>query len=251
MAEDLINIGTLKYLWNNNDLHLSQIWLDSPLGLFYDLLHLVKCDRYRKSKPKETCVWPSSEEATIEPDLFIQKGIPKECFIDSKASKMHDDIPLKLFTPENCHLLFQQKEYDLCLSLLPSTYIIEAVMNESISRELRLNYLTIGFCIVSLYYDGALRYLNTDLQSHSDSSKCYTLFNLDYCIKYMALAWSLSKEITDLRCVRLGSLGTHLLEHFFGSNRRINHGIQIVELIMEMTLQITFKEQSNFNYYLL
>ena len=82
---------------------------------------------------------------------------------------MHDDIPIQFFTPENCHKLFDNQDYDMCLALLPSTYILEAVMNESISRELRINYLTIGFCIIALYYDDALSRLNP-VQSHSNTT---------------------------------------------------------------------------------
>ena len=225
LTEDFINEGIIEYLWGKQELPLSMAWEEYGfLCLFFDLLHLVKCDRYRKAKNNETCIWPTSEESSFTKEDFIEAGIQPECFIDSKASKMHDDIPLKLFTPEHCHMLFENEKYDLCLSLLPSTYVIEAVMNEELTREERIQYLTIGFCIVALYYDDAIHQLN-ESQSHkaTEGSKI-TLFNLDYCKKYLSLCWSLSQPITEQKCVRLGSLGTHMLEHLFGYNRRMSRG---------------------------
>ena len=62
-------------------------------------------------------------------------------------------------------------------------------------------------------------------QSHRNNEGVpYSLFNIDFAIKYMGCAWSVSTPLTDSRGVRTGSLGTHLLEHYFGSNRRHNNG---------------------------
>ena len=62
-------------------------------------------------------------------------------------------------------------------------------------------------------------------QSHQNNEGVpYCLFNIDFAVKYIGCAWSLSTPITDNRGVRIGSLGTHLLEHYFGSNRRLNNG---------------------------
>ena len=253
LTEDFINENILEYLWDKSDLPIFLAWEEYGfLCLFYDLLHIVKCDRYRKAKDKETCVWPTAEEPTISKDEFIAEGIPSECFIDSHASKMHDDIPLKLFTPQNCHLLFDNNKFDLCLSLLPSTYAIEAVMNETLSREQRINYLTVGFCIVALYYDDAIHQIN-DCQSHvAIEGKAYSLFNIDFCKKYLALCWSLSQPITEHKCVRLGSLGTHMLEHLFGNNRRMSKGDDTGKnfrrIIKNQLLSTAIEKELNLNF---
>ena len=65
---------------------------------------------------------------------------------------MLDTFPLKMFTPENYLKAFMDNSYDICLFLLPSAYIIEASMNDTLSREVILNYLTICFGIMVLYY---------------------------------------------------------------------------------------------------
>ena len=172
------------------------IWTEY-IGLFYDMLHSVKCDRYRKSKDKDTCVWPTCGEATINPDE-LSKYVPSECLDDRKAAKMHDDLPLKMFTPENCHKAYMDHSYDICLSLLPSTYLIEAAMNDDLSREERLNYLTIGFCIMVLYYDDAISERMQDQSHRNNEVVPYHLFNIDFAFKYIGCAWSLSTPITGV-----------------------------------------------------
>ena len=102
-------------------------------------------------------------------------------------------------------------------------------MNQSISRETRICYLTIGFCIMLLFYI-AVRKNMTENQSFNDTeNKAYSLFNLDFAKKYLVLAWSLTQQTSDPRCLQLVSLGTHFLEHFFGKNRRVNNGSDTAE----------------------
>ena len=102
-------------------------------------------------------------------------------------------------------------------------------MREDITRDKRLEYLTIGFCIMALYHDDAIHNMSPE-QNHRDiEGSSYSLFNSDYVKKYMSLAWSLARTMIDPRTMKLGSLGTHVLEHFFGNNRRINHGNDTAE----------------------
>ena len=62
-------------------------------------------------------------------------------------------------------------------------------------------------------------------QSHRNNEGVpYCLFNIDFAVKYMGCAWSVSTPITYDRGVKICSLVTHLLEHYFGSNRRLNNG---------------------------
>ena len=224
--------GTLSHLWEGK----------YCLLYFYDMLHLVKCDRYRKAKDKETCVWPTVEEATIHKSRYTEFNemikekygrdkqsanehiIPEWLLNDSQEMKMHDDIPLKFFVPQYCHDLFEMKQYDLLLSILPSTYLIEAVMNETLTRDQRIQYLTIGFCIMVLFYYAVRDNKDENQKSDNIGNHPFTLFNEDFAKKYIVLAWSLVHPVADGRCVQLGALGTHFLEHFFGKNRRVNNG---------------------------
>ena len=200
--------GIDETVWVNGGLYkpLSEQWSDEGFFyFFYDMLHLVKCDRYRKAKNKETCIWPTCTEATIDKSSFAEFNemikdeyeddeslrkhiIPEWLLSDAKEMKMHDDIPLRLFTPQHCNDLFEQERFDLLLSILHSTYLIEAVMNENISREQRIKYLTIGFCIMVLFYCSARDNLNDCQRSNSTEGCALTLFNEDFVKKYIVLA---------------------------------------------------------------
>ena len=253
LSDDFINEDLLNTVFNESSKNIHELWAEEDfLFLYYDLLHLVKCDRYRKSKKKHTHVWPTCEgEATISPGKFVEMGIPEHLFDDSLNSKMHDHLPVQLFTPEHCRDPFEQEQYDLWLSLLPSTYLLESVMNHDLTRAQRLNYLTIGFCIMVLFYDDLLNRKSSSQESSKVEGHDYTLFNFDYAKKYLALAWSLSHPVMDGNCVKLGSLGTHLLEHFFGSNRRINRGndtaSNFVRTIQFQMLSAIIQKQMNLN----
>ena len=242
--------GIEDIIWEVSKLEspLSQLWDNSKFfSFFYDMLHLIKCDRYRKAKNKDTCVWPTMEEALINKERFkefnkkycnahkeekdlLRDGCIQDWLLnDKKEIKMHDDVPLRLFTPKHIHALFEMHEYDLMLSLLPSTYLVEAVMNQYITRETRLQYLTIGFCIVMLFYLVSKERMDESQSFDNIEGKNFSLFNLDYAKKYLILAWSLTQQTSDPRCVQLGALGTHFLEHFFGTNRRVNNGNDTAE----------------------
>ena len=76
---------------------------------------------------KETFVWTTCREATINQDE-LSKFVPVECLDYRKVAKMLDTFLLKMFTPENYIKAFIDHSYDICLSLLPSSYLIEAAM---------------------------------------------------------------------------------------------------------------------------
>ena len=249
----IVNDDLFDYIISNSDKYLHDLWADeNNIGLFYDLLHLIKCDGYRKSISKETRVWPTVEEGTISPQEFQAAGIQRSCFFKGRQTKMHDEVPLKMFTPEHCHKLFDDEKYDLCLAILPSTYITEAVMNKEITREQRLNYLTIGFCILALFHRDLLREKTGGQSDSNIEGSDLTLYNLDYVKKYLSLAYSLSRQTYDGRCCRLGSLGTHLLEHFFGANRRLNNGNDthqnFVRVIRFQLLSSFIQKEMNVNF---
>ena len=109
---------------------------------------------------------------------------------------------------------------------MPSTLLIEAVLNENYTKSQRLNLLSFGYSIIYIYYTELQAYTSEGTikpQSTSKSKgegKCVTLFEKKFCQKYMALCASLSNQISKKGCVDLGALGSNYLEHFFGSIRQ-------------------------------
>ena len=122
---------------------------------------------------KETFVWTTCREATINQDE-LSKFVPVECLDYRKVVKMLDTFPLKMFTPENCLKAF-----------MDHSYFIEAALNDALFREVILNYLTICFGIMVLYYYHAISDRLQDQSHRNNEGVPYCIFNIDFAVKYM------------------------------------------------------------------
>lgn len=165
--------------------------------IFEDPMHLVKCDRYRKVSGAAIC--PSLYEAkpSIQRKDYIECGIPPWIVDNGRYTKMDDALPLKFFTLENTEHLREQERFDLTFSLLPSTLLINAILNENLSHEQRIDLLSIGYSIIFIYYMELNEYVKDKkhLQSTSKSGgkgTCVTLYEKKFCKKYLALVAALS-----------------------------------------------------------
>lgn len=74
-------------------------------------------------------------------------------------------------------------------------------------------------------------YLGTDVKqsqlpsnSRSSTAVCLTAFDPETTRKFLLLCASLLSVMSLPMKIRLGALGSHLLEHFFGRIRRLSHG---------------------------
>ena len=192
--------------------------------IFEDLLHLVKCDRYRIVCGSRICPTLSKDEATFCREDFKDLNIKDYILDPSKSKKMDDNLPILLFSRENVEKAIQMERYDLLLSLLPSYLLINAVFSPDLTREQRVEQLTFGFSIVITYYNDYILYdFQNGLQSRNrmgGKNQFMTLYDPIWMKKYLSLTISLSKSLSDHHKIHLGALGTHFLEHFFGMIRR-------------------------------
>lgn len=198
------------------------------------MLHLIKCDRYRKSSGALLCPTLYNSKATISNQEFVENGVPPWIMNNNRYSKMDDFLPIKLFTYQNIKHLREMHRLDLAFSLIPSTVLAEAVLNELYTREQRLHLLSIGFSFMFIYFIELNEYTKTphNIQSTSKAKgngKCVTLYEKKFCSKYLTLCSALSYQISQPECVDLGSLGSHHLEHFFGGIRRVSKGNDTAE----------------------
>lgn len=204
---------------------------DHPLLIFEDLLHLVKCFRYRLCSGCSICPSLYSDENNfINRENFESVGIPKWILDDAKYLKMDDGLPLKLFTIENVEKCVMSGRIDLAYALIPCTLLITAVMNEEIDRFMRIEMLSIGYAIVFLYLSELEQYSKHKKERLQKTSKNggknvhLTLMDKKFCSKYLSLCSSLVYVLSETDAVHLGSLGTHWLEHFFGQVRQVSRG---------------------------
>ena len=206
----------------NLSLPLSEIFFTDSMEIlvFEDVLHLLKCNRYRLVCGSSICPSLSSDIA-FEAKEYEIIGIPQYVLDDSQMKKMDDMLPLLMFHPRNIEQALMISRYDLIISLLPSTLLVHAILSEEITRSERIEALTLGFCILMIYYFEYKDYSGKQSKRRDKGrNKLMTLFDPIWIKKYMSLTISLTRVIADRKEVHLGALGTHFLEHFFGMVRR-------------------------------
>lgn len=195
---------------------------------FEDMLHLVKCNRYRLVCGSRVCSSMSKDDDSFGPDDLLDIGFNEYLLDSSKQKKMDDNLALLFFSHENIMKAIHAHRYDILIALLPSYLLTNAVLSTKLTREQRIEQLTFGFSLVVTYYH---EYIVYDFQNGKQSSSRnggknpnMTLFDLSWMKKYLSLTISLCKILIDPRAVHLGALGTHFLEHFFGMIRRFCSG---------------------------
>ena len=216
-----------KYVILYDDKNIDQL----PFLIFEDLLHLVKCFRYRLISGCGICPSVYSDENNfISNENFQTVGIPPWILDNAKYLKMDDGLPLKLFTFENIQKCILKDRYDLAYSLIPCTLLINSIMNDELDRTARIEMLSIGYSIVFLYLNELEKYSNfkkdRKQKTSKNGGKCMhlTLMDKKWCAKYLSLCASLVYVLNDCHAVDLGSLGSHKLEHFFGKVRQFARG---------------------------
>ena len=111
--------------------------------------------------------------------------------------------------------------YATCLTLLPITLALAAVMDQELTRQERLDYLSTAWAFFWCYKQAYNNSMRDDLgqtfrrqKGNNEKMAAYDEITLD---KGLALFYSLACVIAQQRAVHLGALGTHWLEHFFGN----------------------------------
>ena len=197
---------------------------DVPLP-FEDVLHLIKCLRYRIVCGSNICPFPDNDVA-ITSDELLKYDVPAWVLDPSQYKKMDDFLPFMLFNKNIVTKAIEKCNYGVVLTLLPATLMLQSVFDRELNRGERLINLSICYAIFYVYhvcYENQkknkmnLKQTFSMKKGENDHMKLYDINFLD---KAMSLCYSLSTIICDGRQVHLGALGTYWLEHFFGNVRR-------------------------------
>ena len=241
----------MKFLFN--DIHVkSEMMVTKLLNNFgkichfSDPFHLVKRDRYRKVSKQSFIVDPWNQRSLYSVKDLMQLGIPDYILDAEQARKMEDSLPLKLFSKTVLGLILDRDDPKLFFAMLPSTLLMESIHSESLSREQRIDHLMIGASLMILY-EFYKKYIKksiamskgTDLHSIPNKYHCFTT---EWSNQYIMLALSIVALLYTESTVNLGSCGTHILEHYFGSIRRHSGGDNTHERFMK-SMKKVFIEQ--------
>ena len=145
--------------------------------VFYDTLHLGKNLRYYLSEVTKKCIWLTSQEPVITKEAFIACGIDAKLFDDAEQSKCYDILVRELFTLKNINKCIQANKPQLAFTILFMTLLFEAIFTEGITRQQRLDYLSIGHAIAFIYLMDLDKYKeagmkNNEFQKDRAGKKC-------------------------------------------------------------------------------
>ena len=188
-----------------------------------DPLHMLKRARYRMLKNI-----PMAISIQANPTIFSHQiveeylKIPSIVFNDSPITKMHDILPLTLFSIDNLFTLYNS-DLTALVYFTPWTMLIEAFTNEKINLGNRIAMLDVSFFIMFIY----LQYLkHTQTNFGIYRKKCIkahhiTFFDEKICMHYCNTVHAIVSIIQkkEGKNISLNRLSSNPLEHLFGKIR--------------------------------
>lgn len=193
--------------------------------VFYDPLHNGKNNRYFLSDPEFLFFWVDEESTKYNVD-DLKAIIDPNLLSTSEITKMDDNLALKLFSEKNIHSCIQNKRMDLAFALLPTTLLFQAIFKEELSRAERIRRLSIGFALILLYaYDSKQHLIEKGYtqREYKDRNKHRgsRIWPSTFCGKYLEMIFGTVKVLCENTKIHMGSLGSHLIEHWFGLIRKL------------------------------
>jgi hypothetical protein len=164
---------------------------------------------------------------------------------DKRAKKQEDIYPILLFDSKNVRTAIKQGKPGIAYALLPWTLLKNAILDQRLSRETRIDYLQHAYALIFLYYLALKRYnhkkkscpLTKKILEYpqcmnrfqtkntpKEKQRPITLLDKGTCKKALSLIVNILTQLSKETSMHLGAFGSHFLEHFFGLIRTLDHG---------------------------
>ena len=210
----------------------SKVIQGAEIRPFFDPNHQVKCDRYRRTLPNPVCVFFNMPPTVQSKDFIEALELPPYVLSGSEMYKMDDSLPRMLFNVPNLIKSLDVGRLDLFIALFPSTAMIVAIMDESLSRSDRIHLLLCGWSFMFLYYLSMLKYKpdGSDSQTiRKSGDRPISLWHTDHVTRYLSSVTCIVHTLLDTRDANLGALGSHHNENCFGQVKRLSAYDESVE----------------------
>lgn len=117
----------------------------------------------------------NSPSVSINNSIKEDLNLPSKVFLDSSFTKMHDDLPLKLFDIKVFQLLEEIGIYFTSYYYSPYTLLILSISNENITIDDRVDFLEIIWYYMNFYMQLTKSVKNVCLQKSNNS--CIIMFD--------------------------------------------------------------------------
>jgi hypothetical protein len=219
------------------------------------------------NKTHVLAIFPSVNSPTISVANFESLKIAKYLLTDSRASKMVDNLPLSLFKLKNIKKALDLHDFSMVYILLPWTFFRYAVLDPTLTRNERIDLLSLVFTFLLVYKIGLINYfeakkrVNPDIinqfkqnQNRVLSSNIITLYDFQTLDKALSLIYFLLNELSNNEDLHLGALSTHFLEDFFGMMRHFDLGddrcCRFIQSVMKAVMMSDLKKKLNISVHI-
>lgn len=190
---------------------------------FSDPFHLVKRDRYRKVSLLAFFISPMVIDELRSVKYLEDLGIPPYILDNSRARKMEDELPKKLFNMQVIQKIMEKGDFHLLLSMLPSTLLMESLHSRDIDFQATIDYLLFGASIVMVYYLMQKSVIDKEHKNYAKNPSGFKLkmcFTNEWCQQYILTAIAIASLIITERDFDCGACSSHYQEHGFANVRR-------------------------------
>ena len=150
-----------------------------------DPLHMLKRARYRLLKGVPLAIGFNRNSPIIDIYKIREElNLLPILINDSKITKMHDILPISLFSINNTLMLYEKHNFSAILYFLPWSLFIEAMSNNNVNLSERISLFEITFFLMFIYYKFLKKTkLDTGLkQRKMKNIVALTLFDEKLCI---------------------------------------------------------------------
>ena len=196
------------------------------LRIISDPLHILKRVRYRLLSGKQIIIGFQTENSVIDLNLLQSQLIqcPSIVFNNSKITKMHDSLPLTLFSMTSLKRLFELRNIGALAYFTPWCLFISAMESEDLDVNRAFDFISIALYYLMYYYLSyqknyqSISYLASENKTNSKSM--IIMFDKKLLIESINSLYSILAFLcTENHEINTGRIGSTPLEHTFGKAR--------------------------------
>ncbi|KAK8841703.1 hypothetical protein M9Y10_015781 [Tritrichomonas musculus] len=219
-----------------------------------DFLHLIKRLRYRLFDVVIYSGFSYSDNwFNVEKLMKIFPNLPKIIWSNEIITKMHDSLPLVLFSPSNFVHLLETHNFVEAAYWMPISLSILAFNGNEIGFSNRMFLLQICFYFLVFYYEQKINTKNIELHETKKSGKNLQFYSNRILIEYLNTLHSNIQLMHKLKKFYFPRNSTGPLEHKFGCCRKrakfihtLNKFLQVVSIMQSIEQKKMFAKCDEF-----
>lgn len=186
-----------------------------------DFLHLIKRLRYRIFGVFIHSGFElSGKFFNVETLKNLFKNLPNIIWSNESYTKMHDSLPLLLFSPQNFLFLLEKKQFLEAAYFLPISFSILALNFPNLGFKNRHYFLNIAFWFLAYYYDEKNKKDKKQLSDTKRGGEHITFYSNKIVIEFLNTIHCNIQLMNIFEFFYFDRNSTTPLEHKFGCSRK-------------------------------